>query len=185
MYETAVFLLSFRHICIRNHQNIEYDSRLHHHVWHLLWVQRGILRLRAPHPGVRPASRSTYMRILRIHQGRVVRQRRLFPHHLHHRLLWFHPSSVSRHHGSRDDPFLPRPQRQRPQLSSRQAVQVYGSPAQQNLPSPHHPDPRHLKIREESRPSQLVAAALHAPLMFSFLWWLEWKRRAYLLILII
>lgn len=32
MYETAVFLLSFRHICIRNHQNIEYDSRLHHHV---------------------------------------------------------------------------------------------------------------------------------------------------------
>lgn len=32
MYETEVFLLSFRHICIRNHQNIEYDSRLHHHV---------------------------------------------------------------------------------------------------------------------------------------------------------
>ena len=32
MYETAAFLLSFRHICIRNHQDIEYDSRLHHHV---------------------------------------------------------------------------------------------------------------------------------------------------------
>ena len=36
MYETVTFLLSFLHVCIRNHPNIEYDSRLHHNVRHLL-----------------------------------------------------------------------------------------------------------------------------------------------------